>query len=337
MPDAPEQAELRFILNSGNTSSPAVIRFPAGTVFGTPQGLYCPAETLEVTPAFFRERTALISDKVAILHPEEARPVYLTAPLTIEESLAAEYVQVNLCLISPEHAERDDGTQRDYYAARCIGSTEMTLKRNGQFTAMLSGLAVKANGHVLCMDEKYSGNSEWALKSSGLGGMLFFFTDAARFNPSPYGLYIGSGSSIQSSFSFNVHVGPEGAKLTDSRVTCTHDLTFDFTRDTFFLDEAEALYAEEFVLLGTDPDRNPPTRVTPVPLPLESSVTLEMVPVERLEGRLGLYYIIRYADGTLGDRIVDWETGEILESMEKPGHFPPPSREYLENRMDYIN
>ena len=53
--------------------------------------------------------------------------------------------------------------------------------------------------------------------------------------------------------------------------------------------------------------------------PLENTISLELLPVEELGERLCLYDSVFYADGTRGDRIADWETGEILETLGRPG------------------
>ena len=92
-------------------------------------------------------------------------------------------------------------------------------------------------------------------------------------------------------------------------------------RENFYLDEAQVGYQEKHIFLGTDHTFETAFDMDYIELEevsLDQSVKIELVPIEKLDEKLCLYYDVRYTDGTRGDRIGDWETGEILDSQGKP-------------------
>ena len=88
-------------------------------------------------------------------------------------------------------------------------------------------------------------------------------------------------------------------------------------RTNYPVTEAELAVLERRVFHGADRPKNAWTIDYNewITLPADNSIQLELVPIVGLEEDLCVLYAVRFADGTRGDRLVDWKTGEILDQM----------------------
>jgi hypothetical protein len=89
-------------------------------------------------------------------------------------------------------------------------------------------------------------------------------------------------------------------------------------RTNYPVTEAELAVLERRVFHGADRPKNIWTidYNEYITLPADNSIQLELVPIVSLEEDLCILYAVCFADGTRGDRLVDWKTGEILDQIE---------------------
>ncbi len=301
--------EMEFFFRTGNRdSAPVRILFPEGTTLGAGGGSYLTPDMLTVEGADWPEMTMLMAD--AVLLPEEpVESITVTAPLSEEEQERVEWVNVSICLLTREKAA--DGLE--YPVTRTIAKISLEPDPEGRYSTVFSGLALTADGQLLSVNERRREDGSVRMESSD----LYFYRNAEDLQPTGAGLFWDGGYHLKSDIDLTVDTASGTVKLLRNDTRLNNETDWRDGRTNFPLTEAALAVIDRRVFFGTDRMKNVYTidYSEAIPLPLESSVQLALIPVSQLDGELCLYYAMQFTDGSRGDRIADWNTGEILDRI----------------------
>lgn len=314
---AVQQLSLSFKLGNAVTL-PVSISFPEGARLGEEGGVYFPAGTLVVEPGVFPDEPMLLPQSAALTEPERAHPLTLTPPLTPEEAAKTDRISLGLCLVDWEKGEEGDGAGLEYLAAHIISWAAMQRQADGQFSGQLTGLALKAGEFVLAIDETPQGGGLWELRADP----LYFYR-----NQEAYGGGLPSQDEAYAAFSeiqLTADLTPGSARLVDSQIRLYLSDYLD-NRTNIYVNEAPLTVQERWIRRGgVQADGSAPQgQAKPLAMTLDGALPLQLVPADTLGGRLGVYYAILFQDGARGDRVVDWETGQILDPVRPATNQDP--------------
>lgn len=307
---------LSFRFRIGNMiSSPVQIGFPAGTVFGAKGGTLLNAGGFTVSAAEMEDKPMVLNETIA--DPvENVQPVLVTAPLTPEEADLLESGNVSICLMTREKSLIEETPEQ--IATRTV--LNASLQRNGnEWTAWMSGLAVTVQGHPLLMRETQLTDDSWQLKPDD----IYFYkdADACPQEPGPDSLFFAH-PSLYSDIRMTVNNTSGHVSISDKQMRLTSTDYYSDPRTNVYLEEIAEGAVEIRVFFGSNRLKNVYTidYYERFMLSLEEPVTLELVPIESLEGQKCLYYVLFFTDGSRKDVIIDPESGEVLDST-----FTPPA------------
>jgi hypothetical protein len=260
----------------------------------------------------------LLPQSAALTEPERAHPLTLTPPLTPEEAAKTDRISLGLCLVDWEKGEEGDGAGLEYLAAHIISWAAMQRQADGQFSGQLTGLALKAGEFVLAIDETPQGGGLWELRADP----LYFYR-----NQEAYGGGLPSQDEAYAAFSeiqLTADLTPGSARLVDSQIRLYLSDYLD-NRTNIYVNEAPLTVQERWIRRGgVQADGSAPQgQAKPLAMTLDGALPLQLVPADTLGGRLGVYYAILFQDGARGDRVVDWETGQILDPVRPATNQDP--------------
>ena len=311
-----ELKDLSLIFRNDNvSSSEARIIFPEGAALGMKDENTLTADLFRVDAAEWIESPMLLSETIPI--PEESvEAIRLTVPLSPDELSRVESVGASISFLGKETAAYEDGPEQEFYTSRSIAGMEVVKDAEGHWIASCSGLALKVNGYLLRLDEWPQENGKIRLSSNS----LYFFKSQEDFQYSKekYDFLLDGRFLCYLNLDLTLDTSGNKIRVLENNTCLKNIASSETDRTNYPVTDAELAVLERRVFHGADRPKNAWTIDYNewITLPTDNSIQLELVPIVGLEEDLCVLYAVRFADGTRGDRLVDWKTGEILDQME---------------------
>jgi len=303
---------LRFLFEIGNDRSTyAELHFPEGTVFGAPGGTTLTGKEMRVVPAAWENRPKALSEEV-LLPGSRFTTVPLKAPLTEEEAAAAESVSawIGMFLTEEEDAADPEISRRAHI--HLTGST-MELNGDGEWTAVLSGLAFRIGDVYLSVSEEQTGPSEWRMTPDS----FYLYQEEKSIEPRQKNawLFFDPDVVFQLEGDFRVQARNGKAAVTENTLRLRPEMDIMDNRTNCDLMEIREAAFVQRVYYGTDRMQNLADcdydRV--IVLRPDQTLTPELVPADRTGRELCVYYVVHYQDGSRDDIMAEYPGGRILE------------------------
>jgi len=299
--------ELTFRFKRGNfISEPAIIRFPAGTVFGAETGTILTAGDLDITSTAFMYKPMALNEEIivtdAVIHP-----VMVTAPVvSAERGDAPEQGIVQLCVLSGK--EGQNAETGEWETVRPIARAN--LKQTGsQWNAVFSGLACVVEDQLfLATNETQLDTNRWEIDSDN----VYFYQEPGKCQTMENSDLFFDTDALYSDISFTAEILDGHAAISSpSMFIRGWGKKIMYDRTNLYLDEIAETAMQQRVRFISDDDIFYHTETHM--LPAGSPVTFRLVPLDAIKGRKALTYALFWQDGSREDTLVDYETGVILE------------------------